>query len=85
MACVSQAILDNLSSSISRLTPREKEMLLRLARGLPNRKIAAQLSISVETIKHHRKIIKSKLEVSSSADFIRYAQAFKLEETLRKR
>lgn len=64
----------------SQLTAREKEVLLKLAMGFTNRKIAVRLSISLETVKHHRKIIKSKLEANSTADFIRYVQAFNLTE-----
>lgn len=62
----------------SQLTPREKEVLMLLARGHSNKTIASRLLISLETVKHYRKIIKSKLEVCSTADFIRYAQAFNL-------
>lgn len=62
----------------SKLTPREREVLSLLAQGLSNKAIAARLFISLETVKHHRKIIKNKLEARSIADFIRYARAFKL-------
>lgn len=64
--------------SFSLLTPREKEVLAKLALGLSNKKVADQLFISLETVKHHRKLIKSKLNASSTADFIKYAQAFDL-------
>lgn len=62
----------------AQLTPREKEVLHLLACGYTNKVIANLLSIRLETVKHHRKLIKSKLEVSSTADFIRYARAFDL-------
>lgn len=62
----------------SQLTPREKEVLAKLAPGLSNKEISTQLFISLDTVKHHRKLIKSKLEISSTADFIKYAQAFDL-------
>lgn len=62
----------------SQLTPREKEVLAKLAPGLSNKEISTQLFISLDTVKHHRKLIKSKLEASSTADFIKYAQAFDL-------
>lgn len=64
----------------SQLTAREREVLFKLALGFTNRKIATRLSISLETVKHYRKIIKSKLEARSTADFIRYVQAFNLTE-----
>ncbi len=61
-----------------RLSPREKEVLYKLAQGFTNPEISSQLFIALETVKHHRKMIKSKLEAHSTADFIRYAQAFNL-------
>lgn len=65
-------------SNFSQLTPREKEVLTKLALGMQNKEIAEQLYISLDTVKHHRKLIKSKLCASSTADFIKYAQAFEL-------
>lgn len=62
----------------SLLTSREKEVLAKLALGMQNKEIAEQLFISLDTVKHHRKLIKSKLNASSTADFIKYAQAFEL-------
>lgn len=60
------------------LTPREKEVLGLLAQGQTNKEIADNLGISLETSKHYRKIIKSKLGVSSTADLVLYSQAFNL-------
>lgn len=62
----------------SQLTPREKEVLVQLAQGLTNKEIAQQFFISLDTVKHHRKLIKSKLAISSVADYIRYAKAYDL-------
>ena len=64
--------------SFSLLTPREKEVLTKLATGLSNKEVADLLFISLDTVKHHRKLIKSKLNASSTADLIKYAQAFDL-------
>jgi DNA-binding CsgD family transcriptional regulator/tetratricopeptide (TPR) repeat protein len=47
------------------LTKREGEILLMLARGLPNRQIAARLFVSRKTIEHHVSAILGKLEVPS--------------------
>lgn len=62
----------------SQLTPRETEVLTKLAEGNTNKQVASQLFISPDTVKHHHKIIKSKLQASSTADLIKYAQAFDL-------
>jgi DNA-binding NarL/FixJ family response regulator len=47
-----------------RLTPREREVLQLITQGLTNREIAAQLSLSVGTIKIHVEHIIAKLGVS---------------------
>lgn len=60
------------------LTPREKQVLGLLAQGLTNKEISDSLGISLETTKHYRKIIKSKLSISSTADLVLYSQAFNL-------
>lgn len=60
------------------LTPREQEVLTCLAKGASNKEVSEQLHISLETVKHHRKLIKSKLQIASQADIIKYAQAFNL-------
>ena len=55
-----------------RLTPREREVALLVARGLTNRRIASELSVSERTVENHvRKILKklglhSRAQISSS-------------------
>ncbi len=48
----------------SRLSPREQEVLDRLARGLTNREIAEELIITSNTVKIHVEHILAKLGVS---------------------
>ena len=55
------------------LTNREQTILLELARGLSNKEVAAALDISVRTVETHRKNIKKKLGISSTAGLTRYA------------
>ena len=50
------------------LTPREQEVLERLAAGLTNREITAQLVISVETVKKHVRNLCAKLGVSNRTE-----------------
>lgn len=55
------------------LTSREQTILLELAQGKSNREVAAELNISVRTVETHRKNIKRKLGISSTAGLTRYA------------
>ena len=55
------------------LTGREQTILLKLAQGLSNKDVALALDISVRTVETHRKNIKRKLGISSTAGLTRYA------------
>ncbi|NCP86896.1 MAG: DNA-binding response regulator [Anaerolineae bacterium CG_4_9_14_3_um_filter_57_17] len=55
------------------LTAREQEVLLRLAEGDSNDKIASALVISVSTVERHRENIMRKLNLHSRAELVRYA------------
>jgi len=55
------------------LTSREYSVLLLIAAGRSNRDIAAALSISAATVETHRKKIKKKLGVATTAGLTRYA------------
>ena len=56
-----------------RLTGREQTILLELAQGKSNKEVALALDISVRTVETHRKNIKRKLGISSTAGLTRYA------------
>ncbi|WP_375281181.1 response regulator [Pseudooctadecabacter sp.] len=55
------------------LTSREQQILLELAQGKSNKEVGAALDISVRTVETHRKNIKRKLGISSTAGLTRYA------------
>ncbi len=55
------------------LTSREQTILLELAQGKSNKEVAAELDISVRTVETHRKNLKRKLGISSTAGLTRYA------------
>lgn len=52
------------------LTPREMDVLKRLAEGLSNRAIAQELNISEHTVKFHVTSIMGKLEAQSRTDAV---------------
>lgn len=55
------------------LTSRECEVLALIARGLTNSEIAERLTLSVNTIKTHRRHIYEKLDIHNRAALIAYA------------
>lgn len=55
------------------LTPRERQVLQRIATGKSNKHIARELDLSVRTIETHRLNIKRKLGIEGQADLIRFA------------
>jgi len=61
------------SADRQQLTNREQTILLQLAQGKSNRDVAEALDISVRTVETHRKNIKRKLGISSTAGLTRYA------------
>lgn len=55
------------------LTPREREVLGLIARGLTNREIAEELVISLNTVETHRRHILEKTRARSRAELVAYA------------
>ena len=60
---------------LSALTPRERDVLEGLAKGLPNKTIAYDLDISPRTVEVHRANLMTKLGVRSLSDALRIAFA----------
>jgi len=59
---------------LSTLTPKELDVLHSLARGLKNKDIADELSISVHTVEYHVHNLFLKLNATSRADVLMRAQ-----------
>lgn len=53
------------------LTPREREVMMAVSKGLMNKQIAYDLGISEITVKLHRGNVMRKMEVRSVADLVR--------------
>lgn len=66
-----RAELAGLRARRERLTPREREVLARIARGRRNKQIAAELGLSENTVKVHRHHIMEKMGVSTFAELMR--------------
>jgi two-component system nitrate/nitrite response regulator NarL len=60
-------------ASIEQITPREKEVLQKLAEGLSNKEIAASLHMSVDTERTHMMNILNKLGVHSRLQALVFA------------
>jgi len=66
------------SKASAELTPRERDVLVLVARGLSNAEIAAELSLSVHTVKSHVRNIYRKLAVTRRRDAVLRARALRL-------
>lgn len=66
---------------IARLTPREREALALIGRGLSNDQIAARLVIAPKTVRNHVSRIYSKLDVDSRAQAVVLAREAHLIDT----
>lgn len=60
------------------LTPREKEIIRGIVKGLSNKEIAAEINLSVNTVMTHRRNIASKLRIHSPAGLTIFAIVSKL-------
>lgn len=65
--------LEEGSSPIDALTPREREVFQLIAIGKANKEIAAMLHLSVGTVKKHRENLQRKLSCNSAAEIARLA------------
>ena len=55
------------------LSDREREVLLRIARGFSNKEIAAELGLSVKTVETYKARMAEKLGLRTRVDIVRYA------------
>lgn len=78
---IRKVILENIStedSTTKELTPREKEIVIGIVKGLSNKEIAEEINVSVNTVMTHRRNIAAKLQIHSAAGLTIYAIVSKL-------
>lgn len=61
------------STRLSRLTPREMDVLRYIARGFSKRDIAATLNISLKTVEKHAENLMARLEIHDRVELTRFA------------
>jgi FixJ family two-component response regulator len=67
------AIIAVLRGHFASLTARERQVMLKVASGRPNKQIAAELKLSEVTVKVHRRHVMRKMKAKSLADLVRMA------------
>jgi FixJ family two-component response regulator len=67
------AIVAVLRDHFASLTARERQVMLQVASGRPNKQIAAELKLSEVTVKVHRRHVMRKMKAKSLADLVRMA------------
>lgn len=72
-ARIARAMAEQSGSPLDALTPRERDILNGIGRGLANKEIAANLGVSVRTVETHRLNLKRKLGIEGRAGLVKYA------------
>jgi len=68
-----QTVSKRQASNPSILTTREREVLQLLSEGMPSKKIALTLNVSVRTVETYRRQIMEKLDIHSVSELTKYA------------
>jgi DNA-binding NarL/FixJ family response regulator len=65
-------------NEITELSPREKEVLVLVAKGHSTKQIADQLGISIRTVESHRVNMLKKLKAGNTAELVKKAMELKI-------
>jgi FixJ family two-component response regulator len=74
IARAGRAKLVSLRLRITSLTPREREVMRRVVKGMLNKQIAGELGTSEVTVKLQRRQVMRKMEAASVADLVRMTE-----------
>jgi FixJ family two-component response regulator len=66
--------IEDIQRRLESLTPREREVMALVVRGLLNKQIAFELGTVEKTVKVHRARVMEKMEVQSLAELVRLAE-----------
>jgi FixJ family two-component response regulator len=69
-----RADIDEIQKRMGTLTPRQREVMALVVRGLLNKQIAFELGTVEKTIKVHRARVMQKMQVNSLAELVRIAE-----------
>jgi len=64
---------------LERLTPRERDVMAEVIAGRSNRTIGQRLGVAEQTVKLHRARVMEKIDVTSVAELVRFAQRVGIE------
>ncbi|HEY7673253.1 MAG TPA: response regulator transcription factor [Gammaproteobacteria bacterium] len=66
--------ISTIQERVSRLTPREREVMDKVVKGCANKVIAMDLGVSQRTVELHRARVMQKMGARSLAELVRFAQ-----------
>jgi len=71
---IAELVGERIPQSSVKLTPREVEIINKVAEGLSNKEIAQQFSIEAQTVKNHIHNILDKLQLHNRLEAVQYAR-----------
>jgi FixJ family two-component response regulator len=77
--------LDSVQSRVARLTQRQRQIMLRMLDGRLNKQIAAELELSENTVKVHRRRIMERMRAANFAELVHMIELLGWNRGLRQR